>query len=56
MEIVIGVAVFALQVGLYIVVSRKLAARRQMKHRLSTLVTRNYAPLAQPVRNRLGED
>ena len=56
MEIVIGIAVFALQIGAYIVVSRKLAARRQLKHRLSTLVSRNYAPLTGPVRNRLGED
>lgn len=56
MEIVIGIAVFA---GVYWAGCRYLAyraERRQMKHRLSTLVTRNYAPLAQPVRNRLGED
>lgn len=56
MFIVIGIAVFAAQIIAYRVISRKLAARRQIKRRLSTLVTRNYAPLAQPVRNRLGED
>lgn len=56
MEIVIGIVVF---VGAYWAGNRYLAyraARRQMKHRLSTLVTRNYGPLAGAARNRLGED
>lgn len=55
-SIVIGVAVFALQVGGYIVITRKLAARRQQRNRIAGLVTRTYAPLTGPVRNRLGED
>lgn len=57
-SILIGVAVFAAQLIAYRVVSRKLAARRNIKRRLASLVYEQPVARTAPTlyRNRLGED
>lgn len=52
------IAVFALQIIAYRVITRKLAERRQMRHRLSSLVYHQPKARTAPqlYRNRLGED
>lgn len=57
-SIVIGVAVFAAQIVLYNVVTRKLAARRAYLNRLASFRTVEHAPRVAPMRfvNRPGEN
>jgi hypothetical protein len=56
--ILIGVAVFAVQVAAYRVVSKKLAQRRQFKDRLAGIRTVEHKPRLVPMRfhNRPGEN
>lgn len=57
-SILIGVAVFAAQVALYRVVSKKLALRAAYKRRLQSLVTEQPKARLAPMRfiNRPGEN
>lgn len=57
-SILVGVAVFAAQVALYRVVSKKLAVRRAYRNRLASIRSMEYAPRVAPLRthNRPGEN
>ncbi len=57
-SILIGVAVFAAQIALYNVVTRKLAERKRIKERLAGIRTIEHKARPAPMRfvNRPGED
>lgn len=57
-SILIGAAVFAAQIALYNVVTRKLAERKRIKERLAGIRTMEHKPRLAPQRfiNRPGEN
>lgn len=57
-SILIGAAVFAAQIALYNVVTRKLAERKRIKERLAGIRTMEHKPRPAPQRfiNRPGEN
>lgn len=57
-SILVGVAVFAAQVALYNVVTRKLALRKAYRNRLAGIRTMEHKPRPAPMRfhNRPGEN
>lgn len=57
-SILVGVAVFAAQVALYRVVSKKLALRKAYRNRLASIRTMEHKPRPAPMRfiNRPGEN
>lgn len=58
MYIVVGIAVFALQIWAYRVVTRKLAERKRIKERLASIRTIEHKARPAPMRfvNRPGEN